>query len=128
VTASEEAASVGVMPSTEDATCFKKLDEDVKMVLQQCTEACLGKITAFQSAQVDDWSDRIGQDVIGKLQEMNINFKYIANVSIMEKRGQGFHTSVATHWDAEADGVSHLQHGEDVGRHVVNCRVRRPAV
>mmetsp|Transcript_96985 Transcript_96985/g.274056 ORF Transcript_96985/g.274056 Transcript_96985/m.274056 type:complete len:115 (-) Transcript_96985:168-512(-) len=92
------------MPNTEDQTRFEKLKEEVNVAIPQCIEATLGKVTAYHSKQVDEWSESIGQSVLVKLQELNCNFKYIVNTSIMEKRGAGLHTSAAVFWDPDIDG------------------------
>eukprot|EP00927_Polykrikos_kofoidii_P062130 TRINITY_DN56949_c0_g1_i1.p2 TRINITY_DN56949_c0_g1~~TRINITY_DN56949_c0_g1_i1.p2 ORF type:complete len:116 (-),score=33.13 TRINITY_DN56949_c0_g1_i1:219-566(-) len=93
------------MPTaTEDVTQFEKLKQEVNLAIPQCIEATLAKVTAYHPKQVDEWSESIGQAVLGKLEEMNCNFKYVVNVSIMEKRGAGLHTSSSVFWDPECDG------------------------
>eukprot|EP00928_Gymnodinium_smaydae_P047333 TRINITY_DN31581_c0_g1_i1.p2 TRINITY_DN31581_c0_g1~~TRINITY_DN31581_c0_g1_i1.p2 ORF type:complete len:115 (-),score=30.62 TRINITY_DN31581_c0_g1_i1:75-419(-) len=92
------------MRRSEDVVQFPKLKEEVSIAIPQCIEATLGKVTAYHAKQVDEWSESVGQAVIAKLREININFKYIVNVTIMEKKGAGMHTSAACHWNHETDG------------------------
>ncbi|CAK9082843.1 Dynein light chain Tctex-type (TCTEX-1 protein homolog) [Durusdinium trenchii] len=56
--------------------------------------------------RVEEWCNSLGALVLEKLQELSGNFKYIVNISLMEKKGAGFHTSSSTFWDPESDSAT----------------------
>mmetsp|Transcript_127290 Transcript_127290/g.271389 ORF Transcript_127290/g.271389 Transcript_127290/m.271389 type:complete len:124 (-) Transcript_127290:67-438(-) len=87
----------------DDITSFSKVKDEVSMQLPRCIEGVLGKVAEYQAKHVKDWSEEIGQSAIKCLQGLSENFKYIVNVTIMEKKGAGIHTSSATFWDPESD-------------------------
>ncbi|CAE8729737.1 unnamed protein product [Polarella glacialis] len=93
------------MPKEDDVTQFGRIKDEVNVRLPQCIEQVLGQVKEYNAKQVDEWSEQLGQGVLEKLQELSGNFKYIVNISLMEKKGAGFHTSSAVFWDPESDAA-----------------------
>mmetsp|Transcript_57016 Transcript_57016/g.161908 ORF Transcript_57016/g.161908 Transcript_57016/m.161908 type:complete len:115 (-) Transcript_57016:126-470(-) len=92
------------MQKEDEEFSFPKLNEEVTLALPQVIERVLGKVAEYHAKQVEEWSESIGVAVLEKLQELSGNFKYIVNISIIEKKGAGFHTSSAVFWNGETDG------------------------
>eukprot|EP00440_Ansanella_granifera_P066419 gb/GFBE01072039.1/.p1 GENE.gb/GFBE01072039.1/~~gb/GFBE01072039.1/.p1 ORF type:complete len:116 (+),score=36.00 gb/GFBE01072039.1/:1-348(+) len=90
----------------DSITQFAKIKQEVDLRIPQCIEKVLGSVKEYSHKQVDEWTGTVGESVLEMLQSLSVNFKYIVNVSVLEKKGAGFHTSSATFWDAECDAAT----------------------
>ncbi|CAL1159372.1 unnamed protein product [Cladocopium goreaui] len=91
------------MPREDTMTSFGRIKDEVNVRLPQCIEEVLGPVKEYNPKQVEEWCNSLGAAVLEKVQELSGNFKYIVNISLMEKKGAGFHTSSSTFWDPESD-------------------------
>ena len=53
----------------------------------QLVDDTLGQVSIYDSSRSQDWVDKIAADSLNFLQELNPNFKYIVQVSIIQKGG-----------------------------------------
>ncbi|CAJ1379253.1 unnamed protein product [Effrenium voratum] len=94
------------MPREDTITSFARIKDEVNVRLPQCIEQVLGPVKEYNPKQVEEWCNSLGSVVLEKMQELSGNFKYIVNISLMEKKGAGFHTSSSTFWDPESDAAT----------------------
>eukprot|EP01066_Platyproteum_vivax_P001191 Platyproteum_vivax@DN11388_c0_g1_i1.p1 len=87
-----------------ESVSFNTLKADVDKVIKQCVDYHLGS-ASYNPKDVQNWVDRLSNDVIERLQDMNDSFKYIVSVAILQKNGAGYHTSVSCYWETATDGA-----------------------
>ncbi|CAJ1379254.1 unnamed protein product [Effrenium voratum] len=112
------------MPREDTITSFARIKDEVNVRLPQCIEQVLGPVKEYNPKQVEEWCNSLGSVVLEKMQELSGNFKYIVNISLMEKKGAGFHTSSSTFWDPESDAATTYRPGHV---QIQICEALRPA-
>ncbi|GIZ04122.1 dynein light chain Tctex-type 1 [Caerostris extrusa] len=77
--------------------------DDVSKIIKSAVEEVIERNT-YQHSKVKQWSDKIVEQILSNLKELNKPFKYIATCVIMQKNGAGFHTASSCYWDNTTDG------------------------
>eukprot|EP00930_Biecheleria_cincta_P072763 TRINITY_DN60112_c0_g1_i1.p2 TRINITY_DN60112_c0_g1~~TRINITY_DN60112_c0_g1_i1.p2 ORF type:complete len:131 (+),score=24.77 TRINITY_DN60112_c0_g1_i1:50-394(+) len=91
------------MPKEDNIVSFVRIKDEANVRLPQCIEEVLGGVKEYSQSKVEEWTNSLGQAVLDKMQELSSNFKYVINITLMEKKGAGMHTSSATFWDPVCD-------------------------
>lgn len=71
----------------------------------------------------NDWSNKICEDAIEQLTELNKPFKYIINCVLMQKNGAGLNSSTSCFWDTGNDGVVTIQWPKSNAKTITNPTV-----
>ncbi|RHY33175.1 hypothetical protein DYB32_001803 [Aphanomyces invadans] len=85
---------------------FNTIQGEVKRVALQTLEAVL-KDKTYHPVEAPTWVHDITHSCLHSLKNLAegaAGFKFIVNVTILQKKNGGFHTNTSCFWNAETDG------------------------
>ena len=83
---------------------FPPLLEETRNVATAVMQAIVGS-KQYNPVKTSEYIEAIGSGVVAQLSAIYPNFKIIVSTVIVEKKGAGFHSDCAYHWDAATDGA-----------------------
>ncbi|XP_075871394.1 peroxisomal biogenesis factor 7 isoform X12 [Nelusetta ayraudi] len=85
----------------DDETAF--IIEEVTKIIKKCVEGTIGG-TEYQHSRVNQWSNKVIEQVLNQLARLGKPFKYIVSCTITQKNGAGVQVGSACFWDSTGDG------------------------
>ena len=86
------------MPGEDTMTSFGRIKDEVNVRLPQCIEEVLGPVKEYNPKLVEEWCNTLGAAVLEKVQELSGNFKYIVNISFLDKAFFGINSQRGQFW------------------------------
>lgn len=87
----------------DDSVSFSSFSDLARKFAREEIEAQL-ETQDFDGHLMSQWSSSISDAIVKKLQALEHPFKYIVNVTILQRIGAGYNSSSACLWDARTDG------------------------
>ncbi|XP_075871385.1 peroxisomal biogenesis factor 7 isoform X3 [Nelusetta ayraudi] len=79
--------------------------EEVTKIIKKCVEGTIGG-TEYQHSRVNQWSNKVIEQVLNQLARLGKPFKYIVSCTITQKNGAGVQVGSACFWDSTGDGMA----------------------
>ncbi|XP_046403636.1 dynein light chain Tctex-type-like [Ischnura elegans] len=94
-------------------------DETIQSIIKESIEYVL-KEKDYEKEKVKSWAHDIGERCLQGIAALEKPFKFIVEVSIMQRNGAGFHSSTACYWEATQDGISSLRWDNETMHCILN--------